>query len=527
MSYSSIRIPGYCIHGEVGDGGMASVYLATQESLNRKVAIKVLHNGVDARIGERFVNEAHFIASLNNPHVITIYDISTLENGDSYIAMEFVGGGDLIGNSDRFSEPSAMLGLIRQVALGLAEVHENGIIHRDVKPTNILFRKDGTAVLTDFGIAKDVDNDSDLTQAGSSLGSPSYSSPEQAQGLPLDVTTDIYSLGVVLLELILGQNPFKSDSHTSTAINHIHLPVPALPAGFDELSPLVQRMLAKRPEERYQSCRDLIADIDRILESVGEDAGPADGEVLPAAIAGWWSALPARFKAGLGGLATGAALVALYLGVFYQSETEREISRLLAQAEQSMEAGRYLAPAGDNARDFYRQVLLLDSTNLKAILGLKTAEERQLDAYLMKGAQALASDRLQRPRGDNALHYFRQALALDADNQRAHMGIAQVIEAYVRLAQADLLERDYRGANYHVDSGLSIAPAHETLLALRTELSLKLEQKLAQEQKQERSQEPTQQQERQEQLQEQDSPTVRTVIRNMLDKLRTTIIGDH
>ncbi|SEA11836.1 serine/threonine-protein kinase [Microbulbifer marinus] len=517
MNSFDIRIPGYTIHSAVGHGGMASVYLATQDSLNRKVAIKVLRNSSEAGIGERFINEARYIAGLNSPHVITIYDISQLESGDYYIAMEFVGGGDVTENLARLSTPRDILAMIRQVALALAVVHDNGIIHRDVKPTNILFRKDGTAVLTDFGIAKDVDSDSDLTQAGFSLGSPAYSSPEQAQCLPIDVTTDIYSLGVVLLELLVGQNPFKGDSHTSTAVNHIQQPVPALPAEFTYLAPLINRMLAKLPGERYQSCREMIADIEKILEMDDERGGELSSP-RPSAL----SRLPGWIKGGLATLATSAALLAVYFGIFYQSETEREIERLLGQADLRMQAGHYLAPAGDNARDFYRQVLALDSTNLNAALGVKTAEQRQLDAYLTQGAQALQRGRLQRPEGENALHYFRQALQIDAANARAHAGIAQVIDEYIRLARAEIIDSDYRGAHYYVDSGLSIAPQNEVLLSLSTELKQKREQRQAQLQK-------AQQQKPQQQVTQkpkEKSRTVRTVIRNVLDKFRDTISGD-
>lgn len=514
MNFSHIYIPGYTIHSAIGHGGMASVYLATQESLNRKVAVKLLCNSTEAGIGERFVSEARYIASLNSPHIITIYDISTLEKGGCYIAMEFIGGGDVTDNPARLATPGALLDMVRQVALGLAVVHDNGIIHRDVKPTNILFREDGTAVLTDFGIAKDVDGDTDLTQSGYSLGSPSYSSPEQAQCLPLDVTTDIYSLGVVLLELLLGHNPFKGDSHTGTALNHIQLPVPALPAEFEHLSPLVDRMLAKLPEDRYPSCRELVADIDRTLEA----GDGKDGDETSTPIQWGRSPLPGGIKGGLAALATGAVVAAVYFGIFYQNETEREIDRLLGQAELSMQAGRYVAPVGDNARDFYRQVLLLDTTNLKATLGLKTAELRQLDAYLAQGTQAMKRGRLQRPEGDNALHYFRQALAIDADNARAHAGIAQLIDEYIRLARAGIIDSDYSGAHYYVDSGLNIAPHNEVLLSLRAQLKQTRVQRQARQQK--TQQQLTQKPERK------PSP-IRTHIRNALDKLRNKISGDR
>ena len=559
MDSSDIQIPGYTIHTAIGHGGMATVYLATQESLNRKVAIKVLHNRNEAAISERFINEARYIASLDSPHIITIYDISSLESGDCYIAMEFIAGGDLAENASRMTSAHSMLHVVRQMAQALEVVHDSGIIHRDVKPTNILFRKDGTAVLTDFGIAKDVDNAADLTQAGFSLGSPSYSSPEQAQCLPIDLTTDIYSLGVVLVELLLGYNPFRADSHTSTSLNHIQLPVPRLPAELDYLSPLVNKMLAKHPGERYQSARELIVDIDRALttaDGVHRRAPaprfPADSlrrrrllrlhlPRLPhlslANIRSWMSGLRAGFRLHLPALATlsaqksahklrhtlaavaGSALMAVfYFGAFHQSETEREIDRLLGKAEQSMQAGRYMAPATDNARDLYRQVLHLDNTNLNAIWGLKTAEQKQVEVYLAQAARALEHGRLQRPERESAYHYFRQVLAIDPKNARARSGIMEVVQEYIRLARTEMSENNYSDANYYVDSGLNIAPNNAVLLSLGDEVKKRQQRAMSQ------------QRERRQQLTpalKQKSPTLRTHLRSALDKLRDTISGDH
>ena len=551
MDSPDIQIPGYTIHTIIGHGGMASVYLATQDSLNRKVAIKVLHNRNEAGVGERFINEARYIASLNSPHIITIYDISSLENGDCYIAMEFISGGDLAERAARMTSLHSMLHVIRQVAHALEVVHENGIIHRDVKPTNILFRKDGTAVLTDFGIAKkDVDDASDLTQAGFSLGSPSYSSPEQAQCLPIDLTTDIYSLGVVLVELLLGYNPFRGDSHTSTALNHIQLPVPELPAEFNTLLPLVEKMLAKAPAERYQSTRALIVDIDRALELADGTRRNLRPLQMPSSLLrrlrlpriprlsfiplrpalwrfqAWLRAylpeLPHRsvrsLKYGTAAVTCGVLIAVFYFGAFHQDETEREIDRLLREAEQSMQAGHYMAPENGNARDLYRRVLQLDNTNLKAIWGLKTAEQKQVEAYLAQAASALEQRRLQRPEGDNALHYFHQVLAIDAENPRARSGIMEVIQEYIRLARAEMSESDYSDANYYVDSGLNIAPNNAVLLSLGDEVKRRQQQALAQ------------QRERPQQLtpaSKQKSPSVRTYLRSALDKLRDTISGDQ
>ncbi|MFI2812860.1 protein kinase [Microbulbifer sp. JSM ZJ756] len=468
MSHPDLEIPGYTVHGQIGHGGMASVYLATQESLNRKVAIKVLRKSADESLNARFIREAHFIASLANPHIITIHDISTLPSGDYYIAMELLDGGDLSENQERFRKPGAILQLIRQIAEGLAVVHDKGIIHRDVKPANILFRADGTAVLTDFGIAKDADNNSDLTQAGFSLGSPSYSSPEQAQGQPLDITTDIYGLGVILLELLLGYNPFKGDSHTSTAINHIQQPIPTLPAELDYLSPLLSRMLAKQPAQRFQSCHELAAAITTLVDSpTGTRIATARG---PALTAPQWLKGKAAPVAGAAVLALAAVIMALT----YESETDRRIRELLELAGRGLQEGRYISPEEDNARYYYRQVLLLDGDNPAAARGLQAVTEKRIEALVIMGAEAIEHDRLHRPKNDNAIHYYREALTLDPDNPQATAGIGQVTAEYIRRARAGLLEDDLERADYNVKWGLRVSPDNGELLAMRSELDKRM-----------------------------------------------------
>ncbi|WP_443190308.1 serine/threonine-protein kinase, partial [Pseudomonas indica] len=265
------EIPGYIVHSRLGTGGMAEVFLATQESLHRKVAVKVLLSANDEAFNKRFIREGHIVASLHHPSIITIHDIDKLADGRYYLAMEYVGGGDLSQRKGEIFHPKRALDIVRQIATGLAVVHEHGMIHRDVKPANILFRDDGSVVITDFGIAKALEMDSELTGIGIAIGSPAYSSPEQTQCLPLDARTDIYSLGVVLQEMLTGVNPFRGPSYTQTVMNHVQMEPPPLPIHLVAYQPLLDRMLAKRPDERFTSCRALLQALDE-LANVDVDA---------------------------------------------------------------------------------------------------------------------------------------------------------------------------------------------------------------------------------------------------------------
>ena len=186
---------------------MAAVYLAIQESLDRPVALKVLTDPDSPEFSERFVNEGRIIASLVHGNIVTVHDVGIAE-GLHYISMEYVDGGDLRTRIADGQSPEAALDLAARMADCLGFAHRKGVIHRDLKPANILFRRDGTPLLTDFGIAKNQRLDSDLTATGKIVGTPRYMSPEQALGKPVDGRSDLYSLGVVLYEMLTGEPPY-------------------------------------------------------------------------------------------------------------------------------------------------------------------------------------------------------------------------------------------------------------------------------------------------------------------------------
>ncbi len=267
MSNSAIRIPGYEIIREIGRGGIATVYLAVQESLEREVALKVMSPVLVAEpnFTERFIAEGRTIAQLNHPGIVTIYDIAA-ENYYTYIAMEYLPGGSLREKlRDKLSEKS-VLGIVYQMADALACAHDSGIVHRDVKPENIMFRANGSPVLTDFGIAKTVGSDARLTQSGIIVGTPRYISPEQADGRGTDQRSDLYALGVILYEMLAGKPPYGkgSDDSISLLYSHVHDPIPELPEEHRHLQYLVNATMAKDPDKRVSDCHKL-ADMVRVI----------------------------------------------------------------------------------------------------------------------------------------------------------------------------------------------------------------------------------------------------------------------
>lgn len=249
-----LNIPGYKIERLIARGGMAEVYLAEQLSLGREVAIKVMdaHTG-DQDFAERFLHEARLVAALNHSNLVTIYDFGQLAGGRLFLSMEYLQGGDLEERLTKGVSEETALRILRELVNALKFVHSKGIIHRDIKPANILFRQDDTLVLTDFGIAKTINNDVGLTQAGMIVGSAAYGSPEQMQGLTLDTRTDIYSVGVLFLEMLTGNNPFKAETFVNTAMNHIQLDIPRLQGSQARFQPLLNKMLGKTPKERFAS----------------------------------------------------------------------------------------------------------------------------------------------------------------------------------------------------------------------------------------------------------------------------------
>ncbi|MEM7251651.1 MAG: protein kinase [Pseudomonadota bacterium] len=267
-------IPGFQIKKTIGKGGMATAYLAVEEAENRIVALKVLKlrdEGLEPREQktqiERFKREGQLVASMAHPNIVKVYGVGSTERL-LYLSMEYLGGGDLKTRLHSGLSQGVALDIVESIAEALGYAHARNIIHRDVKPTNILFRRDGVPLLSDFGIAKTTSDDvTDLTTIGMLLGSPTYMSPEQAEGRELDPRTDLYSLGVILYEMLTGMPPFVDPSALKVIVKHAQEPVPPLPNELDIYQPLIDGLLEKDRDRRIQSAGDLLEQIDELRDT--------------------------------------------------------------------------------------------------------------------------------------------------------------------------------------------------------------------------------------------------------------------
>jgi serine/threonine-protein kinase len=273
----------------VGSGGMSSVYRAHDRVLDRKVALKVLHQQLasEDEYVERFRREARMVAGLLHQNIVTVIDRGE-DSGCPFIVFEFVDGENLKQRVRRDGPlpVDEAVELAVQVARGLSFAHTNGYVHRDVKPQNVLLNGDGEAKVTDFGIARSLDVKQGVTQTGTVLGTSDYIAPEQAQGQHVDEHTDVYSLGIVLYELLTGELPFSGDNFVAVAMKHINEAPPPVSALRPEVPPrldaAIARALAKRPEDRFATMADFGRELEACLEELRAPGG-APTMVMPPA----------------------------------------------------------------------------------------------------------------------------------------------------------------------------------------------------------------------------------------------------
>ena len=254
-------IKGYRFHKKLASSSHSSVYLAEREQTGVKVVLKVLRQIPDANdqsiaAFDRFLQEYEMIADLDHPNIVKIYDLGVADD-HAHIAMEYLDAGDLRQRINEKIFASVAVKYLREIASALARIHEVGILHRDLKPGNIMLRRDNSIALIDFGLAKRLRLEMEITGSGEIFGTPYYMSPEQGHGNPVDERSDIYSLGVIFFEMLTGEKPYQADNAMGIIYMHAQAPIPLLPARLAEYQSLLNMMLAKNPEDRLQSVAEV------------------------------------------------------------------------------------------------------------------------------------------------------------------------------------------------------------------------------------------------------------------------------
>jgi serine/threonine-protein kinase PpkA len=457
-----MEIPGYEIIRAIGVGGMATAYLATQTSLARQVVLKVMDTTVDmnAKNVERFMNEAKIVGSLRHPNIVTIFDVG--RHADLlYISMEYIEGGDLKARLAGGISPGEAIQIVSCISAALDCAHKSGVIHRDVKPANILFRKDGTPLLTDFGIAKKLTIDHDLTSTGIFLGSPNYMAPEQAEDAPIDGRADIYSLGIIFFEMLTGEKPYQADSVVDIILKHRQGALPRLPPELRTLEPLLYLMIAKKPKDRFRDAESLshyIRDLDQrgVLRAFTGHGGEISGDVTGSTTrASTWSTARAhdgakgsRLRTALiaGLVIAGAGFVALqYYADQLAAAPLRPIEGYLPRLDASAPVANptaspgSLAPASDDVR--------------KALVFL--------------AQKSINDDRLISPPNDNAYFYYSKLRDIDPGSSLAEDGFKRIAERFAVLAEKEMAQQNLRAAHSYVSMGLQLDPGNVALRELR------------------------------------------------------------
>jgi len=270
----SVQIPGYVIHREIGSGGMAKVFLATQTSLDRQVALKIMSPALaaDPTFAKRFQREARTIASLAHPNIAAVYEVGSIQHLH-FFAMQYLSGGDLSGRLKKGISEAELARILSGIAKALGFAHSRGIVHRDVTPGNVLFDQADHPILTDFGIARAQHGATKITHTGVSIGTSSYMSPEQARGGEVDARSDLYSLGALLFESLSGKPPYQGVDGFAVAYAHVFEPIPRLAQGLQHWQPLIDRAMSKAPDDRFANAEEFVAAMLAI--------GPSESRMVP------------------------------------------------------------------------------------------------------------------------------------------------------------------------------------------------------------------------------------------------------
>jgi serine/threonine protein kinase len=359
--------------------------------------------------------------------------------------------------------PGEALDLVEAIGGCLAYVHRKDIIHRDIKPANILFRRDGTPVLTDFGVAKQTEADSRLTKDGTALGSPYYISPEQAECKPLDGRADIYSLGIIFYEMLTGKKPYTGNSDIQIIIAHLSEPIPSLPDEHSQYQELIDRMIAKNPEERFATAGEMIEYIEQVRH-------PGSPTRMTSMSSGRAFDGRSRGQAEIPGASNGARLTfRKFNALLFDESTLRfagAMTILLAVALVFLKTMPFMVSAFDRMLSGIPSAVVTINTQ-KSAQHPQQESTQQVERSLAQARQLMEKLRYTEPNRDNAYYYYQMILKKDPGNEEALKGIAKIADTYADLVvwARDMLE--YRKADEYLRIGLMVDPHNSRLLELQ------------------------------------------------------------
>lgn len=432
---------------------MARVYLAVQENFDRHIALKVMaeHLVRDESFAKRFLREAKTVARLSHQSIVPVFDVGAIGN-IHYMAMEFLPGGDLKHKMRTGLSLLESIKIVKAIAAGLLYAGNKGLVHRDIKPENILFREDGSPVISDFGIVRDTDSKTNMTVTGAVIGTPHYMSPEQAEGAAVDPRSDLYSLGVILYEMLTGHVPFTGESAVSIGIKHITQMPEVLPQGVAGFQKIIDNILAKHPDDRYQTGAEFIEALTELEHSLSDSGAKTivmSGEDIRRSSRGKQTGrTSARTSARTGARAPTA--------VRRQTlEPESKIKTVFVASALSVSIA--LAGAGGLWYAFGPFGVDKPTVPVTQIDDLDPVLKNKTQELLAQAEEAIAQERLYQPPNDNAQYYLTTLLALFPDHPQGKVAVEELFAMFMANANKAMSGSDLAEAATYLNQASQIS----------------------------------------------------------------------
>ena len=448
---SDTGIPGYKIIKKIAKGGMARVFIAIQETVGRTIAIKILPKDLckDNSFSSLFLREAN-CGVLNHPNIITIYEAGETDS-HLYIAMEYLNGGDLKQKIKSGLSQTETIKIITKLSEALAYAHSKGYIHRDIKPGNIIFNEEKQPILADFGIAKAISFSEQTITDGTLMGTPHYTSPEQVSGVKVDHRADLYSLGVVYYEMITGSRPFVADTPYTLIFKHLEEAPPKLASEFKDHQPIIHKLMAKDPDDRYASAFDLIEDLAKLTRAKKEQAAIRSDRM--------------RVYKNSAVLVTLVLAFTVILSDNLSDYTGKQLTELKAFAARASRLSHVFAG------DIEKQRKLVTERE-KEIKSLKEQIDKfnVVAVHLSNAANYMENRRYISPKKTSALAEYTLVLSIDPENIQAHAGISVITRHFYNLAKNEKSKGSFFNALDYIDSGLIASPHDKSLIHMRDKI---------------------------------------------------------